>query len=250
MYPPAMAKAVFQHYREWIQRNPKEMTSSIQITNFPKIEMVPEFLRGKSFVIVKGCFCGSDREGQKLIQDWLNWQKPLENSFHCMPFGDVASISNDPQDPLPAYHNGYWLRTLEDAAIDTLIEYGLNVNDSSPLVFIEVRHIAGAMARADPQKSAFGYRGAPLLMNTIAITPNAELYQLVANHVQKFKKTLAPFMDQGAYMNFLNRHEILSGTRKAFPAKTLQQLQNIKLKYDPQNLLRSGYQFSPEIKKE
>jgi len=243
MYPPAMVKAVFQHYRAWVQKTPEEMTSSIQITNFPKVEMVPEFLRGKSFVIVKGCFCGPERKGQTLIRDWLDWQKPLENSFHSMPFGEVASISNDPPDPLPAYYNGCWLQTLEDAAIDALIEYGLNVNGSSPLVFSEVRHIAGAMGREAVPHNAFGYREAPFLLDMVAFIPNPEWHPRVVEYGEKFKQAIEPFIGQGIYLNFLNRHEILAGTRKAFPSQTLERLRSVKMKYDPQNLLRSGYPF-------
>jgi hypothetical protein len=243
MYPPTMAKQVFQRYREWIKTLPEEMTTSIKISNFPPVEFVPEFLRGKSFIMVHGCYCGPVEAGKNLIQEWLDWNPPMDNSFRVMPFMEVASISQDPQDPMPAYHNGAWLRELTDEAIDILIKYGLNNDGSTPLTITEVRHIDGAMSKADPTRSAFGYRGAPFVIDIIAATPSSDIYHLVEGFTTEFKNTLQPHLDQGVYMNFLHAKEVLTRTREAFPTKSYSRLVELKSQYDPKNLLRSGFNF-------
>jgi hypothetical protein len=246
VYPPGLAKQVFERYRAWIKTTPEEMTTSIRIANFPPLEIVPEPMRGKSFILVSGCYCGPVENGESLIQDWLNWERPIDNSFQAMPFGEVASISNDPEDPMPAYHNGAWISSLDDEAIDTLIKFGLSIEGSSPLVITEVRHVEGAMARVDESLSAFGHRGAPFVLDIVGVTPNPEAHHFVNNYVKDFKQALSPHFAPGLYMNFLNSDEIIQHTKEAYPPATYEQLKRVKSKYDPENMLRSGFNIPPE----
>lgn len=108
MYPEAQAKEVFQFYREWIQWLPAEWTTSISIMNFPPIPDVPEPLRGQSVIIIKGCYCGDAGAGRMMLQAWLDWMPPMLNTFRDMPFSEVATISADPLDPMPAISSGGW----------------------------------------------------------------------------------------------------------------------------------------------
>jgi FAD/FMN-containing dehydrogenase len=55
IYPAELAREVIARYRDWIANVPDELTSSFAIMNFPLIPAVPEFLRGKSVVMVRGC---------------------------------------------------------------------------------------------------------------------------------------------------------------------------------------------------
>ena len=58
-----MAREVIARWREWVADATRELTSSVVIMNFPPIEDVPEPIRGQSFVIVRGCWCG-DLDGR------------------------------------------------------------------------------------------------------------------------------------------------------------------------------------------
>ena len=245
MYPPSLVKEVFQRYRQWIKTLPEEMTTSIRIANFPPMDFLPEFLRGNSFVMVSGCYCGPVEEGESLIQGWLDWKAPINNDFRIMPFREVASISQDPVDPMPAYHNGAWVRDLPDDAIDTIVKFGLNVDGSSPLTITEVRHVGGAMARADATQSAFGYRGAPFVLDIVAAVPGPDMYPLIDGYASEFKSALQPSLDQGVYMNFLSSKEVRGRTKEAFSEESYHRLVELKSHYDPKNLIRSGFNIKP-----
>ena len=79
VYPPEDARQVVVRYREWIKDLPDEMTSSIVLMNFPPMETVPEIFRGKSFVMVRGCWCGSLEEGKSPPNSWRDWKAPVHD---------------------------------------------------------------------------------------------------------------------------------------------------------------------------
>ena len=64
VYPGELAGQVLRRFREWIQTLPEEFTAAFALMNLPPLPMVPEFLRGKSVVMVRGCYCGPVEQGQ------------------------------------------------------------------------------------------------------------------------------------------------------------------------------------------
>ena len=107
-----------------------------------------------------------------------------------MPFSEVASISQDPQDPVPTSHSGSWLEDLHDEAIDTIIRFGTPQNDPCPLTITEVRHVGGAMARVSSDENAFGQRDFPLVMDIVAMIPTPDVQEEVREHIRRFKADL------------------------------------------------------------
>jgi FAD/FMN-containing dehydrogenase len=244
-YPAAVAKEVFHHYREWIKDAPDDLTSSVAIMNFPPIPDVPEFLRGQSFVIVRGLFSGAIETGERMIQDWLDWMPPIMNTFHPMPFREVATVSNDPEDPSRGVSSGAWLRELTDEAIDTLVDYGVSVNGSSLAVITEVRHAGGAIARVDANSAAYSHRNAAHILQIVGLTPTPDSRPNVEQYLQAFKSALAPALTGGVYMNFLEGEESRKRVRQGFSEANYQRLGELKAKYDPTNVFSHAFQIAP-----
>jgi hypothetical protein len=245
IFPVEYAKEIYTLYRDWIRTAPDELTSSISLMNFPTFPQVPEFLRGKSVVVVRGCYVGPVENGERLFQVWHNGPTPIANSFRVMPFTEVATISNDPLDPTPSYNSGAWMRELNDATIDTLIKYGVSRNGSSPLVVSEVRHAGGAISKVDPQSNAFGNRDASFVLSLIGVAPTPEAREHVARYAAQFKEALAPVLTGGVYLNFLGGKEARARTRDAYSAESYRRLMALKARYDPDNLFRFGYDIPP-----
>ena len=245
-YPVSIAKEVFAHYREWIANAPDELTSSIVIMNFPPIPDVPEFLRGQSFVMIRGCFCGPTSQGEDLLKHWREWQTPIVDDFKTMPFSQVAAISNDPVDPLPALTSGMWLNDLSSETAETIIQYALPRNGPPLLMFAEVRHAGGAISSVDPQAAAYGNREAQYSFQVVAVVPNPEIHAAVSQTIDKLKQELKPYQNGGVYMNFLEGEEARKRTRQGFSAEAYARLQAVKAKYDPQNIFNRSYDIAPE----
>jgi FAD/FMN-containing dehydrogenase len=62
-YALERAPEVLDLYNRWIDTLPDEMTTAVAFVNFPPLPEVPEPLRGKSFISVRGCYCGDPVEG-------------------------------------------------------------------------------------------------------------------------------------------------------------------------------------------
>lgn len=245
VFPADQAKALLTFYRDWINTLPDEFTTSIALMNLPPLPDLPEFLRGKSVVMLHGCYVGPVEQGEAFMQPWHAQFTPLAAMFGPMPFSQVGAISNDPKDPVPGYSSGAWMRDLSDETIDTLIAHGVSVNGSSPLVKTEIRHAGGAMARVNPHANAYGNRSATLLMQTVGITPTPEARQHVVQYTQAFKAALTAHLTGGVYMNFVEGKESVARIKDGFLPESYRRLMAIKAKYDPANVFRFGFNIPP-----
>jgi hypothetical protein len=243
-YPIHKAKEVYAHYRRWIANAPDELTSSVVLMNFPPVPALPEFLRGQSFVIVRGCYSGPVEQGEELLKHWRTWQEPIVDGFTDMPFSQVASISNDPIDPMPSHSSGIWLKDIGDETVDVLIRYTAPRNGPPMLAFAEVRHAGGAIARVDPQSAAYGNRDAQHILQVVGGAPTPEVHEALKQHIAQLKRALTPHLHGGVYLNFLEGLEAREATRAGFSQETYQRLQALKAKYDPTNRFSHSYDIS------
>ena len=245
VYAPEDARQVVARYREWIKDLPDEMTSSIVLMNFPPMETVPEMFRGKSFVMVRGCWCGALEEGEQLLSSWRDWKAPVHDFWGELPFNQAAVISNDPVDPVPSFSNGAWMKDLDDGAVETLIDYTFPAGGPPALVFSEVRHAGGAISRVDSNANAYSNREALFNLNMIGVTPTPEVYSRVEAYTDNFLQALEPHLTGGVYMNFLGGENAVERTKAAYPSETFKRLREIKTKYDPGNMFRYGFGIEP-----
>jgi hypothetical protein len=243
-YPAHMAQEVFHHYRAWIANAPDELTSSVLVMNYPPIPELPDFLRGQSFAIVRGCYAGDSAAGEALLRHWRDWQSPLIDDFKSIPFSQAATISNDPVDPMPGFNTGAWLRELSDEAIEAVVTYGLGTNGPSPLIFAEVRHAGGAIRRVDPATAVYGNRDAELVLSLVGVTPTPEAHHHLVAYTGQLKEALRPCLTGGVYMNFLEGAESQQLIRDGLVPGGYARLAQIKKQTDPDNLLRYSFNIS------
>lgn len=236
VYPPALAADILTRWREWIPTLPDEMTTSVKVINLPDMDDVPELLRGQTAVFLSGCHAGPIEEGAALMDSWREWQPPMLDAFRPMPFSQVAEISQDPVEPMPSFVTGVWLNELDDATIDALVRYGTLQEGKVPLIFVEVRHVGGAVRSADAAGSAFGHRDAELLLELVGIVPAPPLWQVLTDYADRLKAEIAPALTGTVYMNFLEGEEAITRVQDGFPAETFERLVALKAKYDPDNL--------------
>ncbi len=245
IYPGDLAADALRFFREWVKTNPDELTSSIAVFKFPNLPVVPEPLRGKVKVFVRGVFAGSAAEGQARVQQWLDWRAPEINGFSEMPFARIGEVSNDPTDPSSAFSSVVMFDTLSDEAIDLIVQH---VSDpDSPFIFNDVRHAGGAVTRNDGAATAVSNRDTTFVMQMLAFTPTPEIYAAVAAYTRQYQEKLQPYTRRSAYLNFLTGGEARERIREAYPPATLDRLQALKAQYDPENRFRFSYQIATAV---
>lgn len=246
IYPASLAREIFARFREWVKSHPDELTASVSLMNMPPIPEVPEFLRGQSVVFVRGAYAGPVEEGAALIQPWLDWKEPIANLWGPMPFSNVGKISNEPIDPTPALSSAAWVHELTDEAIDTILEYTLPAGGPPALIFSEVRHAGGVMARVGQDANAYSNRESRFVLQMVGITPTREAHEALKQHIAEYKRELQPALTGKVYINFLEGEERRERTQDAFSAETYRRLQQIKAEYDPKNRMDYGFDITPE----
>lgn len=238
LYPIDAARDVFDRYADWSPGLPEEFTTAFTIMNFPPIDDVPAPLRGRSFAMVRGCHCGDMKEATSLVDEWREWKEPALDMFGAMPFSEVAAISQDPVDPVPAMSSGRWFTDLDDSVGDAILEAALPQADPSPVIIAETRHAGGAISRP-VDDTAYTARGADRLLQVVALTMTPEATAATHSRLD----TLWTRLDQklaGPYLNFLEGEERVAAGRSAFDAATWQRLLEVKRSMDPTGMFCHG----------
>lgn len=247
LYPVEMAAEVIARYRTWVVEGIDEhLTSAVLIMNFPPLDIVPEPIRGQSFVIVRGCWSGDLAEGQRLIDTWRTWRTPAVDMFGPMPFSAADTISNDPVDPIPAMVSTEWFDTLPDAAIDTLVAATVPDGEHPPmLLFSELRH-AGGRVRANAAGAANDRgRAGELLLEMVGMVFGPENGEALADHIGRTRQELAPFVTGAAYVNFLEGPEKHERSATAYSDEHMARLQAVKDAVDGDGRFCHGVDIAP-----
>lgn len=238
LYPIEAARDVFDRYARWSPELPEEFTTAFTIMNFPPIEDVPEPLRGHSFAIVRGCHCGDITEAAGLVDEWREWNEPAFDMFGPMPFSEVAAISQDPVDPVPAVSSGRWFTNLDGSVGDAILEAALPNDGPSPVIIAETRHAGGAISRP-PEETAYTARGAERLLQVVALTMTPEAVAQTHTRLERLWGRLGEKL-AGPYLNFLEGEERVAAGPEAFEADAWQRLLDVKRAVDPTGMFSHG----------
>lgn len=207
MYPSEAAHDVFNRYRDWITGLDEDWTTSISILNLPPLPVLPEFLRGKSVVVLRGCYLGRPEAGAEDIAHFLNWQEPMMNLFRPIDYSEADIISDDPKDPTAALATNVILNDITDHVIQTLIKYAVPTDGPSPLLMAEILHAGGQIAKADPSTTSFSQHDAPFILKILGINPEPAVGQAFLALADAFKNELKADSRDGVFLNFLTGDE-------------------------------------------
>lgn len=236
LYPLEDAREVFDFYTRWSPGLPDEMTTSFVIMNFPPMDIVPAPLRGKSFAIVRGCHSGDLDEAAALVDQIRAWREPAIDMFAPMPFSQSATISSDPADPLPALSSARWLNGIDGDVLDAILEI---TSQPSPVLFAEIRHVGGAVARHQAG-AAYSSRQADRLLQVVGVAFEPEVEAELSARQANLWRRLAPKLAPGGYLNFLEGEERRIAAAEAFDPATRARLATIKRTVDPDDLFGVG----------
>jgi len=133
-YPVQKAKEVLDAYARWSAELPDEMSTGVAFLNLPPLPVLPEPLRGKSVIALRGCYCGeSPEDGEELLRPVREeLGEPIMDTFGVMPYAAMDSISMDPVDPMGARQHSEMLSELSPEAIETLVEVAGAGSESRP----------------------------------------------------------------------------------------------------------------------
>ena len=239
-YPAEAAAEVAGRYAAWVTDAPVELTSSLVFMTFPPIPDVPEPLRGHSFLIVRGCWCGDLATGRRLMDEWRQLAPPMIDLWDDLPFSEAATISNDPVEPMPCVDLGGWLDGFDTTTAAAVAAHTFPDGGPPPVMFTEVRHLGGAVASNDRSRSSMGHREREFLLHSIAIPMDPAEGVRATPGQQALMAAIAPRLGVGTYHNFLDGEARRKATSTSVDEATRPGLRALQEQLDPSGLLRYG----------
>jgi FAD/FMN-containing dehydrogenase len=233
VYDTAEAKAVLTNWASAMNDAPEELNSTLVLFSGFGPQMPPQ-------VMVLLCYAGDDETvARGAIEPFLRLGDVRSRDIQQKPY---AAMLEDAQPLPPSFkmvgHNGF-VRTLGAEVLEVLAaHYG---QAGAPIA--QVRRLGGAMARVDPQATAFAHRENEALVVVPAFAPADAPAEQVQQIRQAAWAPLTPW-SSGAYGNFLSEASAAS-VAAAYPGETYTRLARIKAIYDPENLFDQNLNIQP-----
>ncbi|MDT7570031.1 MAG: hypothetical protein QOE05_205 [Actinomycetota bacterium] len=234
----ADAATVLHAWREWVETVPEDMTSSIALLRLPDLDIFPPPLRGQTSVHLRIAYDGDAAEGERLVAPLRAVATPVLDMVRDMPFTEVDSIHMDPLEATGAHESGRLLTALPAEAVDTLLA-AAGPDVDVPIIFAEIRHMGGALARQPEFASSVAGRNAAFSLFVLGpMAPGLE--EIVPPVVAGVVQALAPWHAQERLINFIGHDMDPESVTAAYPAEVAARLTELKHRYDPAGLFSHG----------
>ena len=247
IYPVENALEVLDVYARWSADLPDEMTSGVAFLNVPPLPALPEPLRGKSVIALRGCYCGeTPGDGEELVRPMREeLGEPIMDTFGMMPYAAMDSISMDPVDPMGVRQHSEMLGDLSPEAIRTLVEVA-GSGSGSPLIVLELRQLGGALTRDAAHLSTMGKGDSKFIMNGVGAAFTPEMAEGVLAFLARVTEATRPFQTGDTYVNFMELDDASAERVKAaYAPEDFERLVALKDRYDPQNVFRFNRNIAP-----
>lgn len=227
---------VLHAWREWIPGLPDEMGTWARILQVPPLPDVPEPVRGRQLVVVEGAYLGGENAGGELLRP-LRDLGPELDTFAAVPPAALGKLHMDPEDPVPFAGSGQMLDELPSAAIDAIVE-AAGPGSGSPLLSFELRLLGGALTDAPPDAGALASLDHAVLTFGVGMVMDPDMGTAVNRHLDAVTDALTPWDSGVKYANFI---DIPMDTRMCYPPDTFDRLQEVKARYDPDDVFRANH---------
>ena len=242
-WPAPMAGDVVRFWRDFMLSAPDEVGSALAFITAPPADFVPEPVRGHPILGCVVCYAGAVEEGEQVMRPLREFGPPPLDLLQPMPYTAVQDLITEAN---PRGLRNYWsadfLGELPDDAVDTLVEHA--TKPVSPFSQMLVVAGGGAIARVPEDATAFGERTAPFNMHYLSMWESEAHDEQNIAYTRAIASAMKPWTTGRAYLNFIG-DEGLHRVESSFGEKKYARLQEIKTKWDPDNVFRHNQNIKP-----
>jgi FAD/FMN-containing dehydrogenase len=220
---------------------PEALTTISFLMPAPPAPFIPEAIHGQPTLAVTFVFDGDVAAGQKALEPFRQLATPMAELVAPMPYPGIYAMLKDAEQRSPTSHRSLFLETLDDTAVDTILDR--MAAPSSPVAMTQIRILGGAMARVGAEDTAFAHRDAQVMVTIITPFEDVAQAPIHAAWTHAYYEALRP-RSMGVYSNFLE-DEGAARIHEAYPERTYRRLADIKRRYDPTNLFRRNQNIAP-----
>jgi len=239
-YPVDRSIEVLQLYREFSRSTPDELTAYAALTTMPN---------GVAGAAIGVCYCGSLKEGERLIAPIRTLGSPLADMIRPMSYLELISMLDA---GVPRGHSYYSkahsLKHLDDEVFQIMFDY--SAMRTTPVEQITLQHVHGAASRIDPSETAFALREEHYAFQLMTSWNGEETTSQAGTHIDWTRRLWAeiePFAVAETYANYLE-DEGEAHIRTSYGAN-YKRLARVKNVYDPTNFFHLNQNIKPTVER-
>jgi FAD/FMN-containing dehydrogenase len=233
LYPFAQTRQVLARFRDFASNAPDPLT------------VYPCLLRltdGTAVLCMAACYGGPIADGERAVGALARMGEVLDNQLRPMSYVAWQS-SMDAARPVGRHCaiRSHFLADLADGFVDALVAHFAKSPSDHSVAILE--HCHGAIARVEPDATAFALRRNPFHFEIIAFWDDAAQTAINLEWADRFLAATLPFSTGEVYVNSMDegeRHRI----REAYGVN-YERLRRIKRSYDPTNFFRFNQNIPP-----
>jgi FAD/FMN-containing dehydrogenase len=235
-YPFDHARDVLRFFRDHTASLPDEQTLFAGLIHAPDGS-------GTKLAAMVTCHCGPLQDGEVAMRPLKEFGSPVMDALGPMPYSQLNGMLD------AAYPKGalnYWkssfLAQLSDVAIDTMIEcFG---RCPTPMGQLLLEHFHGAATRIGVSETAFPLRSDGYNFLVLAEWMDPNLTERSIAWARQTYADMEPSFGPGRYVNYLGDDESGDPVAAAY-GPNYRRLQELKTKYDPDNLFHMNQNIRP-----
>ncbi len=219
---------------------PEELSIITNIAKAPPLPFIPAEQHGKPIVMALMVYAGDAEAGEQTLAPIRALATPLVDMVRPIRYPEIYEGPEGPQ-PAASAGTNVFVDDFGVEAAEAILEH--LETSTAPMPGVQLRVLGGAMSRVPADATAFGHRGAKMMVNVAAMYERPE----EALEHEAWARSLAATLageGAGAYVGFLG-DDGDQGVRRAYPAATLDRLAEVKRQYDPGNLFRLNLNVAP-----
>ncbi len=241
-YPFAAAGNVLRFYRDYMIGAPDEVGCYAMLVPVPAAEPFPKEHHGQTAVALVGCYAGDLDRGREALEPLTRITDPLLTMLQPMAYANLQSTFKDAAPHGRRYYGkSHFLNEISDELIDLVVARTSDLPGEFSNAFFEPQ--GGAASRVDPAATAFPHRKALFSISMSCGWSDPEKDNENIEWTRSFFDATTPHSTGGVYSNYMDfdEDERVSGAYGA----NFGRLQQIKAKYDPENLFRMNQNIRP-----
>jgi hypothetical protein len=201
LWPYERHAEVLRTWHEWTRTATEDVTTSFRIMHLPPLPELPPFLSGRSVVAIDGAFAGAVEDGAAAVAA-LRALEPEMDTWAATTPAELSRIHMDPEEPIPYLSEAALLGPLD---ADALEAFTAPIRPGAPVLFGELRHIGGALARVPEGAGATGRIDGEYVLFGVGLVMAPETVAPVAAALHAFKASLAAYDTGSLYANFVEQ---------------------------------------------
>jgi FAD/FMN-containing dehydrogenase len=245
IYPEELAGEIIPKWRDFMAAAPERLSGLAEFSTIPHDAAYPEETWGRRVVALAHVYDGPPAEGERIIAPLREFGGKLLDFSGAMPYRTIQTLYDAifPKGRDRCYWKSTYLKALDDTVIRDITD-GLSQRPSE-MTYASIWKFGGAMQRVAPDATGFGDRSAPFMLSLDAIWSGKADDEANMSWVRSTWTHMQRHSTGRLYLNFPGLGEDQSLVKNALGENVYARLQQVKRKYDPDNLFRLNQNIQP-----